>query len=217
MKNKMLSIVTDPIREDELKRIFAGFPFASMSGEYHRATGFDGITLNDGSICVRADMAPELTLMVYLHEVAHASLLRAGHPRWNHHNEDFVKLCRGMQMRFGVAGQSWHAYDQQDAVIKTTADQAHVVAYAAAQAIQFDPTQRAVYAAIDAVSADRRHSWRYVLIVGGLALLSMVVITQPIGAWWNVMLSALDGDAAKLAGGLALVGWLWLNLRGGAR
>lgn len=213
MQNQMLSIIPDPAKQAELRSLFAQYPFQEMSKQFARAENCGGITFDDGSIYILPAGNTEWLLQVYLHEVAHAALIRSGHPKWHLHCDDFVKLARGMQARFGVAHAANHAYDQQDAIVKTSAKQARVTAHAAAMAIQFDPTQRAMHAAIDAVRYERGHNWRYVLIVGGAAILSMVIFTQPVGQWWNALMTMLDGDAVKLVGGAGLVAWLWWNLR----
>lgn len=211
MYQQMLSVVADdPIKQAELKTLFGGHPIV---GEWH-GDQFEGVTDGDGNIWMRPGLRPARLLAIYLHEVTHAQLFHAGHPRWYQHGEDFVKLCRILQTRYGVEGESWHDYDQQDAVVKTTARQANIVAHAAARAIEFDPAQHALRATVNMVQAEKRHSLRYVLIVGGLALLSMIAVTQPIGQWWDAAMDMLSGDAVKLIGGGALVAWMWWSLRG---
>lgn len=210
MRNQMLSVVTDPALRDELRALFAQYPFAEMPNWFALDTGFTGYTDVDGSIYLRQQDDAGM-LAIYLHEVVHASLLRAGHPQARNHTGDFVRLCRELQVRFGVADRAWHAYDQQDAVLKTTAQHSVMRAAGAAMAINYDPTQRALHAAIEAVQAEHRHNWRYVLIVGGAAVAVMAWIMLPWAAWWDAM--TIDADAMKLVAGAAVAGWLWWNFR----
>lgn len=209
MKNQMLSACPNHLR-GELQGLFARFPFEEMPIEYHRATGLHGVTFEDGSIGL-LPAEPEIMLAMFLHEVAHASLLCAGHPDGLAHGNDFVRICRELQVRFGVASSAWHSYDQQDAVIKTTAQHSAMRAAGAALAVEYDPTQRALHAAGAAMAAEHRHTMRYVLIMGGGCIAFIAGIAAPWGAWFA---SALNSDMLKLAAGGAIAAWIYFSTRG---
>ena len=211
MKTKMLSACPEHLR-DELRALFAQHPFDVMSTQYAQKNNAAGITFADGSIYISNDYDPDFTLAVYLHECAHAALIRAGHPRSIEHNADFSRICSELSMRFGVSRFVDHNYDQQDAAVKTTARHASLAARATALAVDYDPTQRAAHFAYEAVQADHRHAWRYALVMISLAAAVIVGIAAPWAQWFDA-LSSMHSDALTLGSGAALVCWLWFSTR----
>lgn len=197
-------------RKGELKRLFTEYPLNEMSREYAVRNNCGGITLEDSSVYVCLTSDARWNLHVYLHEIAHAALIRAGHPYGFDHGDDFVRNCRELQMRFGVAEYADHNYDQQDAVIKRPADYTSKAAIAAALAIEYDPTSRAVHAAMSAVQSDSRRIYNVIgigLLIAGSVFAAIVIDFKAIFTMFN-------SDLVPLIGGAALAGWIWLSSRG---
>ena len=211
MKTKMLSACPEHLH-DELRALFAQYPFDVMNPQYARENACIGGTTSCGDIYILTLESDALTLAVYLHEVAHNSLLRQGHPRWFEHNYDFVRLCRELQVRFGVSEYADHGYDQQNAAVKTTARHATLAARATALAVDYDPTQRAAYFAYQAVQADHRHAWRYALVMISLAASVIAGIACPWAQWFDA-LSSMHSDTLTLVSAAALCCWIWFSTR----
>lgn len=210
MKTAMLSAVTDQVLKNELRALFLDYPFEEMSAEYSIQENCNGICFADCSIYILPSKKPQYLLSVYLHEVAHATLIRAGHPHSFDHGYDFSQICRELQLRFGVSEQAWHEYDQSDSPLKTTHKESVMRARQAAMQIAYDPTLRALHLADEA----KGYEWRH-------GLHRLIVILAPVGlvyaalfADWSKIFGSLSRSDVILCSGLALAGWLWFSLRG---
>lgn len=210
MKSAMLSVV-DESRHQELRVLFAQYPFGEMRRQFAQAENCDGITLANGEIYVLPHDDPRVMLMIFLHEVAHVTLLRAGYKNWDCHDDAFVKIARELQARFAVTGHARHDYDQQNAAIKTSAEHARKVAYAASMATDYDPTGSAIHSAMRAVQTERRRQFQWF----GVFLSFIAIVFTSVTIDWSSVLAALDQRDLILLSGAGVCVWLWWNFRGG--
>jgi hypothetical protein len=210
MKSAMLSAV-DESRHQELCVLFSQYPFGEMNRKFANEQNINGITLSNGFIYVLPHSDPRVMLMIFLHEVAHVTLLRAGYKNWDCHDDAFVRIARELQARFAVTGHAWHDYDQQDAVFKTTAEHARKVAYAASMATDYDPTGSAIHSAMLAVQTDRRRQFQWLAVFLSFMAIAFASVTID----WSSVLAALDRRDLILFSGAGVCVWLWWNFRGG--
>lgn len=148
-------------------------------------------------------------------QVAHASLLRGGVADWYLHNRNFLRICRGLQRRFGVVNigaEFCNDYDQQDIPERKRICAAASIGLASgiSMVTDYDPTVDAQRIARDIRDTDRRHWMRMIIIPTAMATLAIAAVSTPWAAVW----AWLDGDGVKLLGGVALIAWLsWFSIR----
>lgn len=206
MKSQMFSVIHES-RHHELRALFAEYPFGEMNRRFAEEQGCIGIALECGEIYILPQRDPRDTLMAYLHEISHITLLRAGYRNWDLHDDAFVQIARELQARFGVASRAEHGYDQQDARVKTSAEKAERIAMAATLAAEYDPTGRAVHHAMTAVQTERRHLFQWAGVMIGFSITVIVSFTID----WSSVLSTLDQRDLILVSGAAVALWLWWN------
>ena len=211
MKNQ-LRRACPPHIQHELEALFRQCPFQEMCSDYARQNNCVGITFDDASIyLLHQDSAKDL-LMVYLHECAHALLIRAGHQRWSEHNGKFCTLWREREVRFEVSSRVWdHEYDQQDARVKMTMADTRLHAAHAANAQTYNPFARAERLADDANASMMREAWR-LLSLASISLLLLIAWSKK-----NSNRPAIDplinGQLAPLVGGVGAVATIYFFMR----
>lgn len=98
---------------DELRGYLHEYPFrlANLMPS-HGGEACEGRIWLDAGLVADRDVSPEWLLALYLHEVAHASLQRAG--RDASHTAEFAKLAWALALRHGVRQHCQDVYDMHE-------------------------------------------------------------------------------------------------------
>lgn len=98
---------------DELRGYLDEYPFrlANLMPS-HGGEACEGRIWLDAGLVADRDVSPKWLLALYLHEIAHASLQRAG--RDASHTNEFAKLAWGLAARHGVREWCNDAYDMKE-------------------------------------------------------------------------------------------------------
>lgn len=205
MRARILSATPGHLKA-EIRDYFRRFPINEMSRSYSNQHNVSGCCMPDAQIFLLPADDGRLLLTIYLHEIAHASLIYQQHPRWYLHEEDFNRIRSELQLRYGVFGIDDDNYCQQDAVMKTSQMQLYASAIRHADEAYYDPLQQAAQASQYANSSSMRQSWNTAIITVGLAVtISFFVI----GGGFSSIIRIFDSNNMKLVAGLGCAAFLW--------